>query len=255
MTGVSVSAWRDNLPPSIDLFVQEQVGQIMSGGLMPRGDNVTQNLRSGLRLEFNRQTGRDQRADEDRAAATRSVRTFSWLASDPDGDRLVYDLEFRREDGGAWRPVLTRSEEMVGAWDTADLPDGRYEMRLTVSDAPDNPATEAATTARMLGPVVVDNTPPVVSRLALERAEGGVRERFRASDGAGVLAGATVVLPDGTRERLDPADRICDSAREDFDRVVTWPRDGVPVGASPCPLRVEVRDLGGNLGFAEGEVH
>ena len=30
------------------------------------------------------------------------------------------------------------------------------------------------------------------------------------------VAGARVVLPDGSIERLDPTDRICDSLREDF---------------------------------------
>jgi len=254
VTGVSVSAWRDNLAPSVDHFAQEQVAAIISGGLMPRGDNVTQTLRSGVRVEFSRPSSRDQRADEERAAATRSSRTFSWLASDPDGDRLVYDLAYRREDDGAWRPILTGTEESLAMWETADLPDGSYEVQLTVSDRLDNPASEAAATTRVLGPVHVDNTPPVVSRLALERADGGVRVRFRAEDGAGVLSSATVVLPDGTQERLDPTDRICDSSREEFDRIVPWPRDGVAAGAAPWPLRVEVRDLGGNLGFAEGEV-
>ncbi|MBE0565399.1 MAG: hypothetical protein IH621_05550 [Krumholzibacteria bacterium] len=254
VTSVSVSAWRDNLPPAITAFDVEQVREILAGGLMPRGDNVTQALRSGLRVEYSRQSGRDQRAAADRAAATRPVRTFSWRVEDPDGDRLVYDLEYRRQGDSAWRPVLTATEETLGAWDTAGLPDGAYELRLTASDRPDNPAAEAQVVRRVLAPVTVDNTPPVVSRLTVERTPAGVRVRFRAEDASSALAGAEVVLPDGSRERLDPADRICDSLREDFDREIAWPRDGAATADEPWPLRVEVRDLGGNLGFADAEV-
>ena len=254
VTGVSLSAWRENLPPVIAAFDLEQVQEIFGGGLMPRGDNVTQTLQSGLRVEYGRQSSRDQRADPARAAETRSVRTLSWRADDPDGDRLAYDLEFRRVGETVWRPVLTATQETIGAWDTAGLADGQYELRLGASDALDNPAAEALLTRRLLAPVAVDNTPPVVSRLALERTTRGVRVRFRAEDTAGVLATATVVLPDGSRERLDPADRICDSAREDFDREVVWPREGAAAAAGPWSLRVEVSDLGGNRGFADAEV-
>ncbi len=253
VTSVSVSAWRDNLPPAVTAFALQQVTGIMAGGLMPRGDNVTQTLTGGLRVEYSRNSEADPRPDERRAAATRAVRNFSWQAADPDGDRLTYDLEYRSPGEDAWRPILMGTQERVAAWNTAELPDGAYQVRLTASDEDDNPAGQAAATSRTLGPVVVDNTPPTIGRLTVERTAGGVRVRFRAEDKGGVLAGADLVLPDGTRERLDPTDRICDSAREDFDREVAWPRDGEAAPAGPWPLRVEVRDLGGNLGFADGE--
>ncbi|MFN2371424.1 MAG: hypothetical protein ABR506_09775 [Candidatus Krumholzibacteriia bacterium] len=246
VTAVSVSAWRANLPPAITAFAPEQIGAILAGGLMPRGENVTQTLRSGLRVEFSRQSALDQRADAGRAAATRPVRHFSWLAEDPDGDRLVYDLEYRRQGEQAWRPVLTGTRETLGSWDTSGLPDGLYAVRLAASDRLDNPSAEAVRVERVLA--------PVVDRLVVERTPAGVRVRCRAEDAAGVLAGAAVVLPDGTRERLDPTDRVCDSAREEFDREIVWPRDGAAPAPDPWPLRVEVRDLAGNLGFAEAEV-
>jgi hypothetical protein len=252
---VTVSAWRDNLPPAVADFRLEQVAGISDGGLMPRADNVTQELGDGLRVEFSRSSERDPVSGADRAALTWPVRTFSWHAADPDGDRVVYDLEFRRRGDGAWRSVLAATEETLGSWNTAGLPDGAYELRLTASDRLDNPADQAGTSHRVLGPVIVDNTQPEVSRLKAERTPHGLRLRFRAEDRGGVLAAATVVLPDGSRERLDPVDRICDSAREDFDREIAWPRPGSDTaGDGPWPLRVEVRDLGGNLGAADLEV-
>lgn len=254
VAGVSVSAWRDNMPPVIASFTEERLDQIESGGLMARADNVTQNLRSGLRVEFNRTTRRDQRAPADRAAATRPVRTFSWESSDPDGDRVRHDLEYRAEGDEAWRPILEGTAEWLGSWDTSLVPDGTYRLRLTADDGVDNPAALALVSRREIGPVVVDNTPPEVEDFEVRRRNGGFTVRFRAEDAGGVLAHASLVLPDGARERLDPVDRICDSAREEFAVDLVWPPDTGEAGVAPWRLRLEVRDLAGNLAIAEGEV-
>ena len=253
VSGVSVSAWRENMPPVIAGFMEEQVGQIDTGGLVVRGDNVTQTMRSGLRVEFNRTTRRDQRAAADRAALTRPVRTFSWVSSDPDGDRVRHDLEYRAAGDDAWRPILEDFPDYMGSWDTSLVPDGIYRVRLTAGDAVDNPTALALVSSRELGPVVVDNTPPQVKGFVVKRSETGITVRFRAEDEGGVLAHASLVLPDGARERLDPVDRICDSAREEFAVEVAWPPADGPAGAEPWRLRLEVWDLAGNLTVAEGE--
>jgi len=72
----------------------------------------------------------------------------------------------------------------------------------------------------------------------------------RAEDGATVLAGARVVFPDGSAERLDPLDQICDSQREEFKTEVIWPQPGHEAGDAPWQVRIELRDLGGNVSVA-----
>ena len=254
VTGVSLSGWRDNLPPSIAKFREERVTKMQEGGLVPRGENVTQTMSSGLKVEFSRPSLRSLRAAPDRADRIRPVRTFSWQGNDPDGDRVVWTLEFRREEGTTWRPIVARTVDNLGSWDTTDLPDGIYRVRLTASDEADNPIDLAHRVRRELGSLRVDNTPPRVEDMRLDRADTGFRVRFRATDGDGVLGGAQVVLPDGSLQRLDPVDLICDSDREDFDQVITWPPSDRPGGVEPWHLRVEVRDLSGNLAQSEGEV-
>jgi hypothetical protein len=190
------------------------------------------------------------------------VRVVTWSASDPNGDRLSFRLECRAEGEAAWRPAAAPGQTggeltgNVGSWDTSDLPDGRYELRLVASDAPDNPRRERAETTRALGPLLVDNTPPQVTVLETGARDDGraLVVRLRAGDATSPLAAARLVLPDGATERLDPEDGVCDSAAETFVAVVERRLAAGPEGATPIRLRVEVRDLAGNTGAAEAVV-
>lgn len=254
VTEVSVSAWRDNLPPEIHRFTLERIRDIKLGGLLSHSPNVTQVFHSGLKAEFSRPTRFEDKATGDRAAVSKPVRTFTWQGRDPEGDDLLYSLEYRHDGQSAWRPILTESSESLGSWDTSELPDGAYYVRLTVHDGADNPGDLALSSHRQLGPVQVDNTPPKISDFKVKKTDTGMRVSFTAKDDAKSLAVAVIQLPDGSRQRLDPVDRICDSRREDFHHDVTWPPAGVVSTEHPWHIRVEVRDLGGNLASAEGDV-
>ncbi len=260
VTQVSVSAWQDNQAPVISDFQLEYLKDVFMGGMMNGADNVTQRFRSGLQAEFNRNVMPDNWAGPARGALARSVRIFTWQGSDPNGDRITYRLKYRRAGDEAWRPVTTsrpgvfETSESLASWDTAEVPDGVYDMSLTASDRRDNPQHLALETHRRLAPVVVDNTAPEVDNFQVQAIEGGFLVKCRAEDRSSALAGARLVLPDGSFERLDPVDRICDSRREDFAAEISWPRDGRLAGDKPWLVRVEVRDLGGNLNSVEGEV-
>ena len=69
------------------------------------------------------------------------------------------------------------------------LADGRYFFRVTASDRPSNPADLARQAELVSAPVLIDNTPPVVtpgaarrvgSRLEIDRGGGGSRIGFAA---------------------------------------------------------------------------
>lgn len=249
---VSVSAWRENTAPRIEWLRQEQLQGIQGGGLMNHTENLTQTFRSGLRAEFDRQRSEGDPVSRRGAEASRSVEIFTWLAEDRDGDRLEYSLEYRPEGDRLWRRIGEPTREPLMSWDTREVPDGIYEVRLMASDSPDNPAGSELGAEKLLTGVRVDNTPPRISDWKLERTERGFRVRFQARDEAGVLGGAQLTLPDGTVERLDPRDGICDSSSERFEREVAWPPVGVNAPA-PWSVRVEVGDLSGNLSVHEGE--
>jgi hypothetical protein len=254
LTSVSVSAWQDNRPPVIVSFTQEYLKEIHLGMMNNHNDNITQTFRSGLQAEFSRNSTADHLAGPERTAMGRSVRIFTWEGSDPNGDRVRYDLDYRRRGEQAWREILSQRVEHLGSWDTSEVPDGQYDIRLTASDRPDNPGHLAAESSRSLGPILVDNTEPEISGFKLESLQDGFQISLTAKDTGGVLAGVRLRLPDGTAERLDPVDGICDSPSEKFAAKITWPRPDHQPGPTPWRVRVEVRDLGGNTAVAEGDV-
>jgi hypothetical protein len=254
LTSVSISAWQDNLAPMITAFAQEYLKDIHLGMMNNHNDHVTQTFRSGLQAEFSTNSTANRLAGPERSAVGRSARVFTWDGVDPNGDRVVYDLEYRRTGDSAWRAIVTDRQEHLGSWDTSEVADGQYDVRLTASDHPDNPGHLAARSSRNIGPVSVDNTEPEITKFSVVAREGGFEVNLTARDAQGVLARAWLRLPDGTSERLDPVDGICDSPTEKFSTEVVWPRPGREAGERPWRLRVDVQDMGGNTAFLEGDV-
>jgi hypothetical protein len=94
---------------------------------------------------------------------------ITWKAEDPNGDSLLYELEYRHAGVDLWLPLVDELTTSSHVWQTLRVPDGWYVVRVVASDAPDNPADMARTTSRRSDPVLVDNTPPVTTRLAVRR--------------------------------------------------------------------------------------
>jgi len=251
---ISVSGTEPNLAPQITVLELQPQGDIVMGGLMSSSENATQRLADGLKIEYNRTSQRDRTLPRDRAAQVRPLRTFTWHATDPNEDRLWFALAVRAVGETAWRPLGERMVDPLFTWDTTEVPDGRYEVQLTVTDAPDNPAASAQTTSRSLPPFTVDNTAPDAGDLRLERTADGFRVRLDVRDAETVLAGADVQLPDGTSERFDPVDGVCDELSEHFDRTLRFPREDSGRAAAPWRVRVRVWDLAGNLTAVSGSL-
>jgi hypothetical protein len=65
----------------------------------------------------------------------RGLQTLEWKAEDPDGDRLRYQLHYRREGEVPWRLLRDELQDPLFVWDTTSVPDGRYVVRIQAADA------------------------------------------------------------------------------------------------------------------------
>jgi hypothetical protein len=73
-------------------------------------------------------------AEQGKRMFRKGYRTVSWRASDDNNDTLRYTLSFRQKGSGKWLRLRENMLETQVNFDTSQLPDGRYELRLTASD-------------------------------------------------------------------------------------------------------------------------
>jgi hypothetical protein len=141
----------------------------------------------------------------------KGYRTLTWKASDPDGDPLSYDLEFRPVASERWLPLRKTLKENFYSFDTSTLPDGDYVFRLTASDAESNPE-EPRTVQRESSPVRVDNTPPVIRKIA----SGVGSFEFEATDASSPIQEAEYSIDAKEWVRVEPKDGLSDSPKESY---------------------------------------
>ncbi|HEX7251986.1 MAG TPA: hypothetical protein VF376_03820 [Thermoanaerobaculia bacterium] len=147
-----------------------------------------------------------------RRVLRKGYRTITWKGSDPDGDVLAYDLDFRQVGADRWLPLRKGLRENFYSFDTTALPDGDYVFRLTASDAEANPE-DPKTTARETSAVRVDNTPPVIRRL--QSNQSGVFE-FEAADAASPILEAEYSVDAKEWVKVEPKDGLSDSPTETY---------------------------------------
>lgn len=167
-----------------------------------------------------------------------------WEASDPNGDQLRHVLEYRAAGSDKWLPL---AEDLTGnnyEWNTRRVPDGRYILRITTSDAPDNPATMARTTSRQSDPVLVDNTPPAIADRQI-RVQGQVATlTATVSDALSPIKLIQYAVDNtGKWQAVLPDDLIFDSTRE----TITVKIADLSTGAHVVTLRAA--DAQGNVQY------
>lgn len=194
LTDVSVSFMTDNLRAVITEFVAKASGEsgsskkdevVASGGPISRKPATTVDL--------------------------------TWKVDNPDKDELRYRLKYRLLGTKNWYD-LTKPEEKVTkenyAWETSDLPEGRYRLQLTASDELSNPPDRVTNDTVESGLVLVDNTPPTIEGLKLE----GRRLVAVVVDGVGPIQRVEVsVAGSDDWQPVLCRDGILDEQREELD--------------------------------------
>lgn len=141
---------------------------------------------------------------------------ISWQADDPDNDKLVYSVYFRAEDEKDWQLVRSRMFENTLLLDPDVFADGRYYFRVVASDAPSNAPEYARETEMVSPPVLIDNTPPVVTLGEPHRDGPNLDIDIDAADKTSPLRLCEYSLDAGFWQPIEAVDGITDSPRERF---------------------------------------
>jgi len=142
---------------------------------------------------------------------------LSWKTDNPDQDVLRYRLWYRKEESTVWRNITKDEEPLAGtsySWNTEALAEGWYRVRVEASDEVSNPVGQALKHGLDSPPFLVDNTPPVITKIAL--ANG--RLQATVVDGVGPIVRLEVQI-DGKApwKPVASVDGILDEATEQVD--------------------------------------
>jgi hypothetical protein len=166
---------------------------------------------------------------------------LKWKVDNPDKDELRFRLQYRMVGADTWFDMLKPQETLTKeeyTWDTGDLPEGRYRVRVVATDERANPPDRVKRHELESGIILVDNTPPTIEGL---RATGR-RVQGTVIDGVGPIARIEMSVAGSDQWRpYYPKDGIFDEQREEFDADVS---SQVPAG--PVMLSVRAYDQANN---------
>ena len=145
----------------------------------------------------------------------KGLQTFQWRADDPNGDRLTYAITYRREGESVWRLLRDGIADPIFVWDTTSVPDGRYAVRVSASDAAVNTPAEAMDGTRDSDGFDIDNTAPVITIAPAGSAAGVVRVTVR--DAQSGVQRVEFAIGGEKWQVVYPADGLSDSREEVYE--------------------------------------
>lgn len=206
---VHVAYLQRNVRPVIESLAVHEPGVVFISGGYPQAPQVVEATNPDEYGIFTSlETPRD-RTDPGKRMFRKGYRTVAWKARDENGDTLTYDVEFRPE-GGSWMRMRENLQDSQLNFDSAQLPDGTYEIRVTAHDRKDNPDAPASSSRAGVFFEVDNASPAITSTRRGNRIEVEVRDQRSPI--------IRVEMAVGAREwvRLLPEDGIADSRSERF---------------------------------------
>ncbi|WP_245536253.1 hypothetical protein [Terriglobus roseus] len=206
-----------NLPPQVDdIVVQPGARYTGTNGAAAPSANVLVGFRgapSAAPALSQAETGVPPLV----AQRDRNSVTARWLAHDPNNDDMMFAVDFRDVHEQTWHRLKDKISDRAYSFDSALLPDGEYELRVTASDGPVHSDADTLTANRVSAPFTVDTTPPVPGTLAATVRDGKLHTTFDATDATSPIAHAEYSVDAGPWQYLEPTGALSDSKSEHYD--------------------------------------
>jgi len=235
---VEVAFLRENMPPRLGPVVVYDPEEVVASGGGSNG-TVSQSLPSGVEVTYSLDPPGSR--IRELPVLLRGVRTAEWEASDPDRDRISFDLWIRGEDEDEWKLIEEELRRSVHTWDTLSMSDGTYRLKVVASDEEDNTEESAGSDEQTSAPFLVDNTPPRIEGVKLSLKEGSLTASGKARDDLSPLLRVEVAVDYGEWRPVVADDGLIDSLSESFALRVE------DVGAGEHSVAVRAIDLSGNI--------
>ena len=164
-----------------------------------------------------------------------------WKGSDPNGDKLIYDLEYRLKGERNYRKLANNLENSYFRFKSYLMPSGIYDFKITASDRHDNPIDLSKTKTLEVLNIKYDNDPPEIFDFTVNTEGNSRKITFRVEDKLSFLK--TVRYSEITEEwhYIIPDDKVLDSMSENFTILIEDENTG--------SITIEVLDTEGNIKF------
>ena len=140
-----------------------------------------------------------------------------WSADDVNDDTLLAKVEIQGLGESSWILLEDEIGDSEYDFDSAAFADGRYRLRVTVSDIASNTDAEALEDSRLSEPFLIDNSAPAVAGLSAVREGDALVIRFKASDAASKIERAEYSINGGDWRPALPASGLFDAQELAFD--------------------------------------
>jgi hypothetical protein len=141
--------------------------------------------------------------------------TIQAKADDENKDQLEYAMEMRKQGRESWILLKDKLDQPKYEWDIRTVEDGRYEIRVTVSDRLSNNQETALTDSRVSDPIVIDNTAPAIVKSEMSVDETTAKLALTVQDELSVVARVQYTVDSDTAmQSCLPTDGIYDMTQE-----------------------------------------
>ncbi len=244
---VALNYLTKNVPPVVDEVVVQPGARVAAGAVPPPSTTVQVAFPAAPVQSFTPDTNTAPlTAQKDRSAVT-----VRWMAHDDNGDDMMFAVWYKGVGEANWRLLKEKISDRFLSFDSSQLPDGSYAVKVVASDAPEHTDADALTSERVSGVFVVDTTPPVPGVLTAAMETGSpakIHATLEARDATSPIAHAEYSLDAGPWQYLEPVGRVSDSLTERYDFTVAIPVVTGPVAdAKEHVLAVRVYDRYENM--------
>lgn len=256
VSGVGVNYLPANTPPVVDEVIVATGARAAANEAQPgQPQQVTINFPTPNAVNYATDPNREPLP----AIREHNALTVRWTAHDDNGDRLIYSLFYRGEGDSNWQLLKDHVRDMFYSFNGALLPDGHYRVKVVASNAPSNNPDEALTGSQVSDDFVIDTTPPTVSGVEAQMANGKIHVTLTAVDATSVVTHAEYSIDAGRWQYIAPVGKIADSLTEhfDFDAPLPPPEPGAEAPANPAEhvIAIRVFDRYGNAVTVKAVVH
>jgi len=205
---VSISYLQQNLPPEITAVIIHKPGEYYDVKSNP-GTTMANTGQGKSGLVYPQPLTKSEHK--------KGYRSVDWMFEDPNFDGLKFDLYYRRRGDKRWKLFAKDLQSSVYSWDSSQMSDGEYEIKVVASDAPGNPANLALTAERTSDPFIIDNTGPIFKSVKLRKEGQSQILSFVVTDQWSPISNVSYSINAGEWSILYPVDQICDSKVEHFE--------------------------------------